>query len=79
MNAKLTLRMEDSLIQAAKTEAGRRGKSVSKIVGEFFGALSTVARKPSALPPITTALLGVLKQGDATKETYRRHLREKYL
>lgn len=79
MNAKLTLRMEDTLIHVAKEEASRRGKSVSKMVGEFFGSLSTTARKPTSLPPITSSLLGVLKTNGVSEETYKKHLKEKYL
>jgi predicted HicB family RNase H-like nuclease len=38
MNKKLTLRMDTELVRTAKIEAGRRGKSVSQIVGEQDGA-----------------------------------------
>ena len=78
MNTKLTLRMDIELVQAAKTEAGRRGKSVSRMVGEYFGLLSSARRSKPALPPVTTSLVGILKSGGVSASDYRKHLREKY-
>lgn len=78
MHTKLTLRMDAGLIRTAKSEAGRRGKSVSQIVGEFFDSLASDRRVPAKHPPITTSLIGVLKAHGASESDYRKHLREKY-
>ena len=78
MNTKLTLRMDAELVRTAKTEAGRRGKSVSKIVGEFFDTLASRPRVKSELPPITASLVGILKASKISEADYRKHLREKY-
>ena len=78
MQTKLTLRMDQMLVQTAKTEASRRGKSVSQIVGEFFGSLSAPRRQEVALPPVTASLVGVLKGKSVSESDYRKHLREKY-
>jgi hypothetical protein len=78
MNTKLTLRMDTELVRTAKIEAGRRGKSVSQIVGDFFDALASGRRVQSELPPITTSLLGILKARGISEADYRKHLREKY-
>ena len=78
MHTKLTLRMDAELIRTAKTEAGRRGKSVSQIVGEFFDTLASGRRVPPDLPPITTSLVGILKARGISEADYRKHLREKY-
>ncbi|OGV69558.1 MAG: hypothetical protein A2283_02010 [Lentisphaerae bacterium RIFOXYA12_FULL_48_11] len=78
MNTKLTLRMDTELIRTAKEEAGRRGKSVSKIVGEFFDSLASGRRTEQELPPVTKSLIGILKDRDITESEYRKHLREKY-
>ncbi|HMO51299.1 MAG TPA: DUF6364 family protein [Kiritimatiellia bacterium] len=79
MNTKLTLRLDDSLINRAKHAAEKRGKSVSQMVAEFFDSLDGATPRKPGYPPITTALLGSLRGASMTKEDYRRHLRDKYL
>jgi hypothetical protein len=79
MNTKLTLRVNDMLIETAKTEASRRGKSVSQMVGEFFDSLTQKSEVAQALPPITASLVGMLKGKGISESSYKRHLREKYL
>ncbi|MFH1024056.1 MAG: DUF6364 family protein [Planctomycetota bacterium] len=78
MHTKLTLRMNTERIQTAKREAGRRGKSVSQMVGDFFDVLASERRDAPELPPITTSLVGILKGRGLSESTYRKHLREKY-
>ncbi len=80
MNTKLTLRLNERLIERAKGEAEKRGKSVSQMVAEFFGSLGSSSQAISGKnPPITAALLGALRGKAVTESDYRRHLREKYL
>ena len=79
MQTKLTLRMEGALVEGAKAEAERRGKSVSQMVSEFFDSLTGVPRRPTEVPPITASLVGVLGRGKVSEDTYKEHLREKYL
>ncbi len=80
MNTKLTLRMDDALIRKAKSEAQRRGKSVSQMVGEFVAFLrfetQSTAVKP---PPLTASLVGILKNRRVSEANYQKHLREKHL
>lgn len=79
MHTKLTLRLDDSLIDRAKHAAANRGKSVSQMVSEFFESLEGGAQTKTGYPPITSALLGSLRGKSLSKEDYRRHLRDKYL
>ena len=79
MNTKLTLRMDNTLVDTAKTEASRRGKSVSQMVGEFFDSLTGTRQDHGNIPPVTASLMGILKRGDVSENTYRKHLKEKYL
>lgn len=80
MNMKITLRMDEMLIKKAKSEAGRRGKSVSQMVGEFFSHLGRADREAgNDLPPVTASLLGALKGHSVDETTHKKHLREKYL
>jgi hypothetical protein len=79
MNTKLTLRMEEELVRKAKDEARRRGKSVSRMVAEYFNSLGPRSRTSDILPPITSSLVGIVKQPTLTEDDYKQHLREKYL
>jgi len=69
--------MDEVLVRQAKTQAARRGKSVSQMFGEFVVSLG-VNRREHRLPPVTGALLGVMKGHRLSEEDYRKHLREKH-
>lgn len=80
MQTKLTLRLEDQLIEQAKSYAAQAGKSVSQIVSDYFKLLTshkTGADSPSA--PITQSLRGLLRESKLDEKDYRKHLEEKYL
>ena len=72
MRTKLTLRIDEELIQAAKTYAGRRNTSVSQIVAGYFELLSREneqeliqkSAEPHVLdlPPITASLYAILER-----------------
>lgn len=79
MQVKLTLRLEDGLIRRAKRIAGRKGKSVSQMVADYFSMLEEPTQKPKEkLPPIVRSLKGALRGADVKPEDYHRHLEEKY-
>jgi len=71
--------MDDVLIHQAKSEAARRGKSVSQMVSEFFDALGSTQVKRSAVPPVTASLIGILKGSSVSESDYKKQLKEKYL
>ena len=77
MQTKLTLRMDEVLVRQAKTQAARRGKSVSQMFGEFVASLGT-SKPTRRLPPVTDSLLGVMKGHRVSEKDYKTHLREKY-
>ncbi len=79
MKTKLTLRMEEALIEKAKGEAKRRGKSVSGMVTEFFDSLKQRKSVDKTIPPLTSALVGILKGKRVSEAGYKKHLKEKYL
>lgn len=79
MKTKLTLRLDDRLISAAKDYASHAGKSVSQIVEEFFAAITSPQRADSSMTPTVANLRGILKDGDgASEEDYLAHLEEKH-
>lgn len=79
MQTKLTLRLDDELIEEAKSYAGRMGKSVSQIVADYFRVLAAdkVASPPPSAP-ITESLHGLLKGAKIGEGDYRKYLEEKH-
>ncbi|MBA2693018.1 MAG: antitoxin [Rubrobacter sp.] len=77
---KLTLRLEKTLIEAAKRHARERNTSVSKMVAAFFESLERP--EIGERGPITRRLRGSLKPADGKTPTdekdYLRHLEEKH-
>lgn len=77
MNTKLTLRLDDALIERAKRYSAKSGKSVSQLVADYFAVIEVDL--PLAAPtPRVRALRGALKGSGLDEADYRRHLEEKY-
>jgi hypothetical protein len=92
MNAKLTLRLDKSLIESAKIYAASHGSSVSQIVANYFAALGNkvadsqgVAKddRQIELGPVTRSLVGILKappgQAQVSEDDYHAYLERKFL
>lgn len=77
MQSKLTLRLDERLIENAKRQARARSTSVSALVSGYFAALGATG-EPQSLTPTVRRLRGVLRDTSASREQYREHLREKY-
>ena len=79
MNTKLTLRLDDELIRAAKRYAGSSGKSVSQLVADYFALIDAdVPAAEADLTPRVRSLLGSLSSAAGDEQDYRRHLDEKH-
>ena len=79
MQTKLTLRLENHLIEHAKRYAVEAEKSVSQIVADYFRVLTSeksVTTSPST--PITESLRGLLKNSNVDEDDYKKHLVEKH-
>ena len=80
MNTKLTLRLDDHLIESAKEYSAKTGKSVSKIVSDFFVIIKNEKLKKSTpITPTVLSLQGILKDSHLTESDYKNHLDKKYL
>jgi Family of unknown function (DUF6364) len=80
MQTKLTLRLEEQLIEQAKIYAAQAGKSVSQIVAEYFKLLTSQknrANVPST--PITQSLRGLLRESNLDEKDYKKYLEKKHL
>lgn len=79
MNTKLTLRLDDHLIDRARRYSSRSGKSISQLVADYFALIETDEPiSGTELTPRVRAMIGSLKGANITEEDYRLHLQEKY-
>ncbi|MDX1396490.1 MAG: DUF6364 family protein [Gemmatimonadota bacterium] len=72
---KLTLSVDEAVIESARRFADRNSTSISRLVTEFLGGLGEPERSAT---PVTDRLTGLV-MADAALEEYRRHLDRKYL
>ncbi|OIO58743.1 MAG: antitoxin [Alphaproteobacteria bacterium CG_4_10_14_0_2_um_filter_63_37] len=83
MQTKLTLRLDDALIEQAKNYGKGQGKSVSQLVAEYFQLLGSAAsskqQPQEALPPRIRSLKGLILGSQITEEDYREHQIQKHL
>ena len=84
MQTRLTLQMDDKLIAHAKAHAKKRGKSVSKLVEDYFKFLDSLEKSKQKPPvkrkygPITESMIGLLEGAQVDEEDYYRYLEKKY-
>jgi len=80
MITKLTLRMDDNLIESAKEYSAQTGKSVSRIVADLFEIIKMrKLNKEETLTPTIRSLKGILKGKQVDEKDYKKYLDEKYL
>lgn len=80
MQTKLTLRLEKNLVESAKAYANSQGKSVSKIVADYFTLLEENSTEiEERIGPIAQSLKGSLGKSKLDESDYKKHLEEKYL
>lgn len=81
MQTKLTLRMEDELINMAKSVANKKGKSLSKMVSDYFIVLTKkeLSEDLIELPPNVKSLYGALADSKVDESDYQKYLEGKYL
>ena len=79
MQTKLTLRLDEQLIKKAKAIAEKNGKSLSKIVEDYFSSMRIEGVEDSkALTPRVRFLKGLLKGSKIKEKDYFDYLEKKY-
>lgn len=80
MQTKLTLRIEEELIDRAKSYSQSTGKSVSQLFADYIRMLpGTETPKEGPVPtPIVQSMRGVIRGARIDEEDYRRYLEEKH-
>ncbi len=76
MPTKLTLRLDESLIDFGKRWAQARGKSLSRVVADYLATLEKLSEQEGELPPITRSLLGVAR--GVEEQDYWRYIEAKH-
>lgn len=80
MQTKLTLRLDEGLIRKAKRFSEKTGKSVSRIVADYFEKLDVPPPEESEkIAPKIASLKGLLRKTGVSEADYHRHLEEKHL
>ena len=81
MATKLTLRMDESIIEDAKGYARAQGTSLSQLIARYLSSLKSSKKNKRPLSPIIEEISGILPKpihrGPSFK-AYRRHLEKKY-
>ncbi len=71
---KLTLSIEEEVIEAARAFSHQNKTSISSLVARYLEALTS---GPGGTSPVVGRLRGILREG-SDREAYRRYLAEKY-
>ena len=80
MQTKLTLRLEEDLIERAKVYAKGAGSSVSQLVAEYFAVLDArLDAEKGELTPLVRSMKGALRELDVDVDVYLRDREEKHL
>jgi hypothetical protein len=79
MAKKLTLYMEDELLNRAKLYSKENGVSLSKIVSGYFRVIVDDPEPRTAVSSRLRSLKGILPNSTDAKEEYIGYLEEKYL
>jgi hypothetical protein len=76
---KLTLSVDQRVVERAKRYAAARGTSVSRMVETYLDAVARLNdTRREELPPITRRLAGILKGAKYDREDYIDYLVRKY-
>ena len=81
MNTKLTLTIEQSIIEKAKSYAKERGRSLSDIIENYLKAITTEKRVVEDISPLVNSLRGSFKAPESFdyKKELSKGLSEKYM
>ncbi len=81
METKLTLKLDEAIIDQAKKYAFKRKKSLSRLVEDYFKELgSDEFKQTGTINPIVKELSGIISTNDVTslEDDYESYLKKKY-
>jgi hypothetical protein len=80
MNTKLTLKLDEYIIEKAKLYAKRRNTSISKLIEKYLGLLTSSKSKKNEISPLVQSISGIVNfsKNYNHKKAYKLHLTAKY-
>ncbi|WP_417361297.1 DUF6364 family protein [Galbibacter sp.] len=80
MDKKLTLSLNENIIETAKLYAKSNNTSLSKLIESYLGTLTEREKKKNEITPLVKSLSGVISIDDDLdiKDEYAKYLIEKY-
>ena len=78
MNVRLTLKMDQNVINAMKQYAAQNDKSLSNLVEEFFKSMAAAGNKNENISPLVKELSGIISEKDLENISYTDYLEKKY-
>lgn len=81
MNSKLTLKLDNQVIERAKVYARKKNTSLSKLIKNYLTILTSGNNSDSeGITPLVKSISGVLYNAKASdlKGAYKKHLSKKY-
>ena len=80
MDTKLTIKLDEHIIERAKKYAKERNTSLSKLVANYFDKISMESNVEGEITPLIKSLAGLVPHisDQDEKEAYTIYLKEKY-
>lgn len=80
MHTKLTLRIKEPLIKAAKKYSKTHGKSLSQLISDYLLLIThnIEISQEDELPPITRSLKGILRGKKIDEDDYKKYIEGRY-
>ena len=78
METKLTLKLDQSVIQSVKRYAEKNNRSLSKLVEDYFRNLISENEPQKHFSPLVEELSGVISDSDIKNLDYVSYLEQKY-
>jgi len=79
METKLTLKLDQTIIESVKLYAKKNNRSLSKLVEDYFRNILIVqGTGTSKISPLVQELSGVIKESDLGSLDYTAYLEKKY-
>ena len=79
METKLTLKLDQAVIESAKVYAKMNKRSLSKLVEDYFRSIMMErSAGPSRISPLVQELSGIITESDLADADYSGYLEKKY-